>query len=73
MDARLTAGYFVGSLRRDVALQRAEMAAERAPCCTALQAGVLPCETTCVLRLQAPEHSRSDDQFDPALCCWAAT
>lgn len=72
MAARLTVGYFMAH-EEGRALQCAEMGADCAPYCTALQAGVLPCETTCVLRLQAPEHSGSNDQFDPALCCWAAT
>lgn len=72
MDARLTVGNFVAQEERR-ALQCAVMAADCAPYCTALQAGVLPCETICILRLEALEHSSSDDQFDPALCCWAAT
>lgn len=72
MDARLTVHYFVAQ-EEGRALQCAEMAADCASTCTALQAGVLPCETTCVLRLQAPEHTGSNDQFDPALCCWAVT
>lgn len=70
MDARLTVGYLMAQKERR-ALQCAVMAADCAPYCTALQAGILPCETICILRLQAPKHSGSDDQFDPALLCWA--
>lgn len=72
MDARLTVCY-LRAWARETCLQCAETAADCALYCTALQTGVLPCETTCVLRLQAPEHSGSDDQFDPALRCLAVT
>lgn len=59
MDARLALAFFFFVAReKRRALQCVEMAADCALYCTALQAGVLPCETIRVLCLQAPRAFR---------------